>query len=235
VQLVTLAVIWAGVSAYVFYRAHDGTSASIDGDLVLVANALARVASVDPAPGNARILAEHLRDLNIGQADPPLRADQFAYQVWRADGSLLARSDESPALPAFSPGQVDEGHRFSRDGWILFSARSPDGRVLAVIGHARAYYDAVNRELLWQNASGYLQLAVILTILLWLTLRIGLKPLREVSAQVSQRQRDDLTPVQIVKPYRELETLVSALNDKLSRVRSAVSRERNFFADAAHE
>jgi signal transduction histidine kinase len=59
--------------------------------------------------------------------------------------------------------------------------------------------------------------------------------LRVVSAQVSQRQQDDLTPVQVAKPYLELDTLVAALNDKLARVQSALKRERDFFADAAHE
>jgi signal transduction histidine kinase len=235
VQLVCLALIWGALSGYTFYRAHDDTSTAIDGDLVLVANALARMVSVSPTPAAARSTAEHLRDLNMGQADPPLRADQFVYQVWRADGALLARSDERPALPAFAPGQLDEGRKWHREGWVLYAARSPDHQIVAVIGHAEKYYDSIGLDFLRQTVYGYLQLAVILTFLLWFTLRIGLKPLRVVSAQVSQRQQDDLTPVQVAKPYLELDTLVAALNDKLARVQSALKRERDFFADAAHE
>jgi signal transduction histidine kinase len=235
VQLLTLALIWVVLSGFAIYQAYRDDDNAIDSDLTLVANALARVTSVNSGADQARILADHLRDLSIAQADPPLTADQFAYQVWTADSVLLARSQESPELPALGPGTLPEGRKQSRHGWTLLAVRSPNGKIVAVVGHTDAYYRRVTRFFIWQLVRGYLQLEAILTALLWVTLRVGLRPLNQLAVKIRARQRDDLTPIAVEKSYSELDPLVSSLNDKLAKVRAALEREREFFADAAHE
>ena len=235
VQLLALALIWALFSAYQFHNIQGDGPGTVDYDIELISSALTRVASVDPKAASAQLLAEHFRDLDVSQADPPIRADQIAFRVWDADGVLLARSRESPPLPTLTMGELPEGKRSTDPVWKYSVARSPNGRVVALYAHTQAYYTSVQREFVWSSARSYLILAVLLTILLWVTLRVGLRPLNRLAAQVSSRQQDDLTPIQFNKPYREIDPLLGSLNDKINKVRAAIEREREFFTDAAHE
>ncbi len=235
VQLLALALIWALFSAYQFHRVQGEGRDSIQYDVELVATALARVTSVDPDARHAQALALQIRDVDVKQAEPPIRADQTAFRVWSAGGQLLAQSTEVPALPDLSAGQLSIGHHASPNGWTYFVSRSPDGQALALYAHADSYYRGFGGQFAFDSAESYAILAVLLTILLWITLRIGLRPLNQLAARVSTRQPDDLTPVEVSMPYREIDPLITALNAKILKIRGALDRERGFFADAAHE
>lgn len=69
----------------------------------------------------------------------------------------------------------------------------------------------------------------------WLAVRQGLRPLRQLSARMASRPADDLSPLQIDMRYAELRPVVVAFNEVLARLREKVARERAFVQDAAHE
>lgn len=69
----------------------------------------------------------------------------------------------------------------------------------------------------------------------WLAVHQGLRPLRRLSSQLSQRSADDLAPLDIDLQYRELLPVAQAFNSLLTRLREKVQRERAFVQDAAHE
>jgi signal transduction histidine kinase len=68
-----------------------------------------------------------------------------------------------------------------------------------------------------------------------LTVHLGLRPLRQLSRDLAQRQPDDLSPVDLPQVDRELAPVVQALNQTLTRLRSLLEHERNALADLAHE
>ena len=69
----------------------------------------------------------------------------------------------------------------------------------------------------------------------WLAVRRGLSPLRQLSARLAQRHADDLSPLSVDMKYAELKPVVATINELLATLRGKVQRERAFVQDAAHE
>jgi signal transduction histidine kinase len=70
---------------------------------------------------------------------------------------------------------------------------------------------------------------------LWLAVRQGLRPLRQLSASLAQRHENDLSPLAIDMRYAELKPVVDSFNELLAKLQEKVQRERAFVQDAAHE
>ncbi len=60
-------------------------------------------------------------------------------------------------------------------------------------------------------------------------------PLAELQKELEARTADNLTPIAIHSATLEIEAVVSALNDLVSRLTSTLDNERLFTADVAHE
>lgn len=90
------------------------------------------------------------------------------------------------------------------------------------------------------NSRGYYLLPLIISIPLlllpaWLSIRLALRPWREVSAEIAARGPKHLTPLAFRPRHEELRPLVDSVNSLMHRLSESATRERNFIADAAHE
>ena len=65
--------------------------------------------------------------------------------------------------------------------------------------------------------------------------RHGLRPLQDVSTQLAVRSLDDLRPLELPKIPREVQPLVTALNQLFNRLSEASKAQKSFLADAAHQ
>jgi two-component system sensor histidine kinase QseC len=72
-------------------------------------------------------------------------------------------------------------------------------------------------------------------LLIWLIIGHGLKPLRDLSEQLKNKQADDLSPVVLPELKSELQQVSQSINALMRRLDDALSREKHFTADAAHE
>ncbi|EKE69556.1 ATP-binding protein [Gallaecimonas xiamenensis] len=72
---------------------------------------------------------------------------------------------------------------------------------------------------------------LLLAALMWLTLR----PLTRLVRELEQRQPDDLSPLKVRSPAREIASLTASLNRLMAGVDQVLSRERRFASDVAHE
>ena len=71
--------------------------------------------------------------------------------------------------------------------------------------------------------------------IIWWAIGLGLKPLKTLAMQLSNKEVDDLSPVALQDSPQELTQLVTTINALLSRLNGAFLREQRFSADAAHE
>lgn len=90
------------------------------------------------------------------------------------------------------------------------------------------------------NSRGYYMLPLIIStpfLLLpaWLSIRVALRPWRNVAREVASRGPQDLTPLAFQSRHEELRPLVDNINALMHRLWESSVRERNFIADAAHE
>jgi len=80
-----------------------------------------------------------------------------------------------------------------------------------------------------------LLLIVIAGIVLWAGVARGLSPLSNLSHAVAQRSHLDLSAVDALGVPGEVQPLVRAINDLMSRLDDVLSHQSRFIADAAHQ
>lgn len=156
-------------------------------------------------------------------------------RVWQA-GRLVYHSGNLPA--ALRNSQLDMIEMLHVEGkrWRASTRQSEhsDTRVmLAMPADAK-------QLLITFNSRGYylMPLIICMPFLLlpaWLSIRLALRPWREVSREIAARGPQDLTPLAFVPRHQELRALVDNINALMQRLRDSAVRERNFIADAAHE
>jgi len=160
-------------------------------------------------------------------------ADGIVVQVWRSDGTLLWTSEARPAPISTQIGMSDVA--YGNDRWRSFTRIvRPSGLVLQVT----QALDVRERHAAAEALRLLVPLLVLVPVLVLLTGGVvanQLGPLRKLAAQMQQRAAQDTSPVVLEHAPRELEPVLSSLNDLLSRQAQASQRQRDFLADVAHE
>lgn len=225
--LVGLPVIalWLAAGAWLAERTAHETAEMFDRELQrTAASVLAVVAS---APAGAAALAE---DTHRQQADD----ERPEIVVRDRTGRLLL---DASTLPAAAAGAGDPTFRTLRhegESWRVYQRWDASRRywiqVAAPLHDREELLSAHVRALLIPIAA----LVLLLPLAIWIGLRSGLAPVRKVSraigrlpAQTPTLTREDV-PAELLQLTRALDTLVANLG-------AALSRERRFTADAAHE
>ncbi|TCW75490.1 two-component sensor histidine kinase [Burkholderia sp. SRS-46] len=159
------------------------------------------------------------------------KADEVLLQVWR-NGQLTYTTN--PALnlpPPQQPGlhNVPVGNQTWHtlvtergDKWIRV-AQATDMRWEALAG--------VAVHLFWP----VLSLIPLLSLFLWFGIGYGLRPLRQMAAELAQRNANSMEPVPTTGLPGEVRPFAGTLNDLLLRLEEAFTMQKNFIADAAHE
>ncbi len=212
---IALAVAAAAVGTY--WRARDEANALFDYQLKEMA------ASLTDAPFAA---------VPAGAGAIGTGSDAMVVQIWDRNGVQLFLSQPRRVLPqsaqlGFTTVATDNGP------WRIFSTLAA-GQVVQI-----AQPMSARRELAASMALRTIMplLAVLpfLAMLIWFTIARGLKPLDKVAAAVARRSPALLEPLPESDLPREVQPLVAALNDLLSRLRHTLDAQRAFVADAAHE
>jgi len=165
-------------------------------------------------------------------APPHDPEDDFLIQVWGHDGVALMSSDPSIPLPrGDARGFADVNA--AGVAWRVYTAIEPS-RTVQVSQQVRV------REETAAEASLNAVIPIALLIpLSWLVLNwiIGrtIGRLDRVAAEVTKRQARGLDPIPTEAAPVEILPLISAMNDLVQRLQSALDQQRRFVADAAHE
>ncbi|MDM0015429.1 HAMP domain-containing sensor histidine kinase [Variovorax sp. J22P168] len=230
--LMAFVLVWAAMLAYIYFEFRQALA--VDQGLKRVGRALtSAMEEFDGDDAKARIL---------------IRATATEYKSLRLsgnpEGSLLLQLDRrgggllfsSPALGS----QVLSGTALQVvtqpiDGKTYWVYRSEAGPWTLHLAEP----EITGQWILERNARRvlpYLFLAFpIVLIPIWLAVRLGLRPLRQLADRIARRGAGDLSPLGIEPRHAELKPLVAALEDMLRQLRDQVARERAFVHDAAHE
>jgi two-component system, OmpR family, sensor histidine kinase TctE len=93
----------------------------------------------------------------------------------------------------------------------------------------------ISRELASAIFLPAIALTFIVVPLIFFSIRAGLAPANTVSISVAARGIDDLSPISSEHVPEELKGFITHINDLLNRLQEAISHERRFIADAAHQ
>jgi two-component system sensor histidine kinase QseC len=158
---------------------------------------------------------------------------KVAFQLWRDDGTLLARSASAPgsALAPLVAGFSQ--HTIDGNLWQVFVLRS--GRVWVMTAEKNEVRselaDYIGMSILAPLiVGGLLMLAAVNFVLLR-----SMRPLAELATRIAARKPDSLEPIGLPKTPFELAPIIVELNNLLGRISAAFEREQRFINAAAHE
>ncbi|PLC06564.1 two-component sensor histidine kinase [Variovorax sp. RO1] len=155
-------------------------------------------------------------------------------QVWQ-HGKLIYNSRANvPVLLNSVPNRNETLVAGGRE-WRARTMASPIADTRVVLAEPSVWRFAVT---ILSRGYYLLPLVISLPFLIfpaWLSVRLALRPWRQVSRETAERGPDDLTPLSYMPPHKELKPLVQSINSLLLRVRDSTTRERSLIADAAHE
>jgi two-component system OmpR family sensor kinase len=181
---------------------------------------------------------EQLRQLavTVPTHGAPARAhgdeEDIVVQVWDRRGKLAyvsAPSQPLPAVPAPGYGTVmSEGEQ-----WRVFVALREGERVQ--VAQAMVARKEVAAGLAFRSLLPFLLMTPVLAFLIYVVVGNSLRPLRNLAEGLKRRSASALQPLPPDGQPPELMPVVTALNDLLHKLDHALSSQRAFVADAAHE
>ncbi len=193
-----------------------------------------------------------VRDGRIGFSLPApareiLRADDsdlVYFQVRRLGGELLGGDPDLP-LPPEEPGALDGDVRVREDvmlgedvrvayTWVAVDA--PQNPVLLIqVAETLEKRKTLATEIVKGVMVPQFVTLPLAVLLVWLALVRGIRPLAQLERRIRARKADDMSPLDESVVPEEVAPLVASINDLLSRLKTSLSTQKRFLADAAHQ
>lgn len=161
----------------------------------------------------------------------------LGFQVWEhGTGRRLMSSRPAPAhamAPDFKDGFANA--TVASVPWRVFAVSDSDRRVQVQVGLPQS---AIRAELLrWLGPTFVTALLLLfgIGIAIWLVIHWSLRPVVQTSEALATRSPLDMAPLPEHGLPDEFTPLVASFNQLLTRLASALQREREFLGEAAHE
>jgi two-component system sensor histidine kinase QseC len=227
-----LLVVWLTLVAVAWYTGHHEAEEITDGQLVAVARLWMRAAPHD----------EPAAPQDVGQGRVRAYVQDVALLQW--DGERLVTDTHGmasglgltePPAPGFSE-PLYSGPQ-GRSHWRMFVATQPaDGneRRVAVLMDMAQRYD-LGRDVALHVARPALLVLPLVALLLWWTIRRGLRPLDRLSGEVAALDGFAGERLDEQHRFREFTSTVTAINTLVDTLQTRARREREFASDVAHE
>ncbi|MHB8724829.1 MAG: ATP-binding protein [Casimicrobiaceae bacterium] len=157
---------------------------------------------------------------------------ELVTQIWDRDGVLVYWTRPGMGLPV----PAREGYStVSRNGrqWRVYTM--VHGTHALQIAQPQDERDRLATQTALRTLLPFAALMPVFGLLVWLGVGHGLRPLEAMSRAVGKRRPDALAPIGESGLPEELRPLGDSLNGLLARLSDALSAQRRFTADAAHE
>jgi len=165
---------------------------------------------------------------------------KIGFQVWYRDKTLTLHSTSVGTEPLSEAALIPGESGFSttvKDGqkWQVFSLWDENDNYVVQAGESFDIRQELVSKISGRLISPYLISIPLLTLLIWVGITRGLKPIHRVVKEVKQRESDTLHPIELGHIPQEIIPLTQSLNDLFNRLNLAFQKERQFTNDAAHE
>jgi two-component system, OmpR family, sensor histidine kinase QseC len=187
----------------------------------------------------ASMIANADQDLHSHNAGTEQLPSSVFFQILSDDFLVLAHSSNvmTPLLSAdndeATPGFKEIN--FSGYRWRVYILKDDNLNRWVVTGERSDIRYILAEKVVTASIIPIVLAIPVAAFIIWFAIGVGLKPLRELTGQLNNKQADDLSPVLMVDTPEELTSLVTTTNALLQRLNDAFIREQQFSADAAHE
>lgn len=108
------------------------------------------------------------------------------------------------------------------------------GWVMVQVGQTRRAREALARDLVIGSLLPILFMTVLALAVVWFGVALALRPLGRLSAELTMRQPEDVSPITTAVP-KEIAPVTESINGFLLRLSDNIETLRSFIADVAHQ
>ena len=208
--------------------AHEEIQEIYDTQLAQTAEVASSMLQQNIGPDDVVALRHHFKQVHYEYEE------YVALRIWKS-GKLLFTTHNAESLPIKPLPSGFSNQQITGSNYRVFvlDDNTADLRIEA-FQDERARWDLVQKIMI-SVLSPIILLMITLPILLWIGLRLGLKPLSILSKQVARRSPNELEPIGGKHIPDEIIPLVNALNSLLFKLQHSINVERQFTNLAAHE
>ncbi len=198
------------------------------------------VSTIDQNSKHLPVVYYGLNESRVQNKNALLYEKKVAYQIINSQGKLLIKSGSAPFK---AMGESREG--FSRvdladnDGalqsWRVFTLYDEDWDFWLHVAESEAVRDELARGISAQTLLPGILILPLALLSFILIVRIGLRPLKELTQDIKSREAKNLSAIALSNPPIEIQPVIVELNDLFERLEGAIKREQRLTADAAHE
>ena len=168
--------------------------------------------------------------------------DRIYYAVHGVGGELLDGNPDLPTPRLENWRQLGEDGRWYYDGMLdnepvrlaAYQRNLGEQSVTIIAGETLIKRQELVRDILLGMLLPEIMLVLVAGSVIWFGVRSGLRPLDNLRAELADRSPTDLRPV-IADVPEEMQPVVTEINGLLRRLEQALSSQRNFVSDAAHQ
>jgi two-component system sensor histidine kinase TctE len=181
-----------------------------------------------------------------------LRLSQQAEQILRVDhldevffvvrdmaGNTIAGDRDFPSMlvPEKNKPWIAYGSRMRGEDVRVISLRTQVGGETVLIGAAetRVKRQEIRLRILLSLLALELLLVILIPLVVWMVLKRGLQPLRDLESNLEHRTSDDLSSLPLQNAPAEIVPFIRAMNELLNRVQGSARARQDFLANAAHQ
>ena len=224
-----------------YYLASQYTNLAYDKSLYRTALALADQVSLE-ALGAQVNLPQVAKDLLEFDED-----DDVYFRILGPRGDLIDTHNDLPLPKTYPKADQTQYYYATLSGEklrvVIYTlpissetvASTSQNSVYVMVGESLTKRAEMANEILFSMLIPQLIMIVLVSGLLFFGIKRGLHPLDKLKTDLSERNLNDLSPIDNSKVPTELRPLLNAFNDLLARVSGGISKEQRFIADAAHQ
>jgi two-component system sensor histidine kinase QseC len=160
--------------------------------------------------------------------------EDVAWQLWE-NHRLAMRSTNAPNKLISTHGQGFVTENFLGNRWRVLVLTAPLSQRKVLVAHPIGSRNVLAENLITSAMTPLIIAIPFLTLLIFVVVSSGLKPLMALSRQLQLKQRNNLEPIRLKNTPTELATVIDTINLLFNRLSNAFEREELFSANAAHE
>ncbi|EJN02117.1 HAMP domain-containing sensor histidine kinase [Phyllobacterium sp. YR531] len=223
----TLILFWLLATTAGIFVMQDEFGEIFDGSLQATTERLTPLV-VDDLLQNAQ-LPESRRLQNLNEST---HKGYLTYQVRDATGKVILHSHDVSATPFVAP--LKRGF-FQDDISRFYTVSAANNTIFVQVADSMAHRTEAAVE------GGLALLLPVLVLIpasiigIWLIVRRSIEPVNDLRQAISDKDSGNLAAIELQTLPRELQPIMLSVNRLLERLRSALTAEREFTANSAHE
>ncbi|MBK8451724.1 MAG: ATP-binding protein [Thiofilum sp.] len=180
----------------------------------------------------AALFIPYRLDEDAEYSEKDLLGEDIFVEVWNPEGELIYSSSNDFTMPRYKTLGFQNVQAFD-SYWRVYTT-SRRGHYIQV-AQPESKRDLLAKNLALRSLSPFILLIPLLLFLTGWIVRRNLRPLKQMTVAITQRNSNDLAPLSSQDQPQELVPITDALNGLLARLEQTLKAQHTFIADASHE